>query len=271
MKETQLSYCGQQVHEHDPDRFMLSMFAPPDVREALWALFAFNYEVAKTREVVSETQLGLIRLQWWREAIAAVYGKETERGVPEHEVVQPLAKAIEAYDLPQDLFDTLIYAREFDLEDVLPANLEGTMHYADFTATPLIKLAVKICGGDYEAEPCAGVATNYALVGLIRATAIFAKQRRCYLPQDLMTEHGVMVNQLYELKPQAGLSGVVRTLSDLFVCGVETDVSFLKASQALAEIYMKQIRRLKYDALHPKMELPPAFKALRLAAAVKLG
>lgn len=260
-----LSYCGQVVRDYDPDRFLLSMFAPPRAREDLWALFAFNHEIAKTREVVSETQLGLIRLQWWRDAIAAVY----EGGaVPEHEIMTALADVIQRHDLPRDQFDMLIYAREFDLEDVLPSGLEGTLHYADFTSTPLMKLALKICGEDEAVEPVQVVAVNYALAGLLRAVAAHARQRRCYLPQDLMDKHGVFLNQLYDLKPQAGLADVVKIVADEIVTDVKPQSRFLKASQALSEIYLRKIKGLGCDALHPKAQLPPAFKALRLLMAV---
>ena len=266
-----LSYCGQLVQEHDPDRFLLSMFAPAERREALWALFAFNHEIAKTREVVTETQLGLIRLQWWRDAIAALYGDETERGVPEHEVVGALVVAIMDHDLPREHFDALIYAREFDLEDVLPGNLEGTINYADFTATPLMKLAVQICGGDAEVEPVQPVAVNYALAGILRAVRTHAMQRRCYLPQDLVSKHGVKLNQLYELKPQDGLSAITQSVADEFTAGVKTDIAFLKASQALAGIYIRQIKRLGGDVFHSKMQVQPAFKAFRLLLGVRFG
>jgi len=91
---SKMSYCGALVQSQDPDRFLLAQFAPFERREVLYALFAFNHEIAKTREVVSETQLGLIRLQWWREAIEGVYNGE----VLEHEVVKALANAIQMYD-----------------------------------------------------------------------------------------------------------------------------------------------------------------------------
>ena len=261
MDQSALSYCGQIVREHDPDRFLLSHFAPADRREALWALFAFNHEVAKTREVVSETQLGLIRLQWWREAIAAIY---KEGDAPEHEVVQALAEAIVAYDLPREAFDTLIYAREFDLEDVLPAHMEGVLHYADLTSSPILQLAVKIAGGDEKIEPIAAVGTNYALAGILRASVAFARQRRCYLPQDLMEEYNVSVNKLFELKVQDGLKEVVRLVADEFVDGVKCDSRFLKAHQKLAELYIGQLERRDYDVFDGRLILPPAFKALRL-------
>src|ERR1041385_2992054 len=56
---------------HDRDRYQTALFAPADRREALFALYAFNYEIARVREIVSEPMLGQIRLQWWREVTAA--------------------------------------------------------------------------------------------------------------------------------------------------------------------------------------------------------
>jgi phytoene synthase len=54
------------VRRHDPDRFLTSLFAPPAQRDALLTLYAFNHELARAREVISEPPLALIRLQWWR-------------------------------------------------------------------------------------------------------------------------------------------------------------------------------------------------------------
>jgi 15-cis-phytoene synthase len=60
------------VRRHDPDRFLTSLFAPPEKRDALLTLYAFNHELARAREAVSEPPLALIRLQWWREVVEAV-------------------------------------------------------------------------------------------------------------------------------------------------------------------------------------------------------
>lgn len=261
MNNAGLSYCGQVVKEQDPDRFLISMFMPGETREALWALFAFNYEIAKTREVVTETQLGLIRLQWWREAIEEIYkGGE----IKEHEVLMALAKAIEQYDLPQEPFENLIYAREFDLEDVLPGNLDGLLNYAHFTTTPLLQLALKVLGSGAEAELLQPVAVNYALSGLLRAVLFHAKQRRCYLPQDLMDTNKVKVSQLYELKPQEGLVEVIRSVSDEIVPNIQTEHKFLALSQKLAEMYAGQLKKIQHDIFDPKALISPPFKEFRL-------
>ncbi|MGB0719202.1 MAG: squalene/phytoene synthase family protein [Bdellovibrionales bacterium] len=267
-----ISYCGELVRNQDPDRFLLSQFAPLDRRAALWALFAFHYEIAKTRDVVSETRLGLIRLQWWRDAVAAIYDPPLPRGygvtsggaVPEHAVVQALADVIKVYDLPREWFDTLIYAREFDLEDVLPADLEGVLHYADFTGTPLLKAAVRVVGGAEEVEPVQVVASNYALAGILRSVPYLAARRRCLLPQDAMTRHGVYTNQLYEGKSSGDLPAVVRAVADAFVWDVKPENRSLSKFQCLAQMTMRQLRSCDYDVFHPRMRIDPPFKALRL-------
>lgn len=263
-----LPYCAQVVKDHDPDRFLLSLLSPESGREALWALFAFNYEIAKTREVVSDTQLGLIRLQWWRDAITAIY----ERGsVPEHDIVQALAKAIDAHDLPQESFETLIYAREFDLEDTLPAHLEGTLNYADFTSAPLMRLALIACGDEPDLEPVQPVAVNYALVGLLRAVLFHASQRRCYLPQDLLEQAGIQAHDLYENRNLARLPDVIGAVASEFVGGIESDSRFLSLSQKLAEMYWLQLRRAGFDVFSSRLRVPPPFKALKLALLALFG
>ncbi len=256
-----LSYCGELLRSVDADRFLLSMFAPADRREALWALFAFHYEVAKTREVVSETMLGQIRLQWWRDALAGIYdGGE----IPEHEVVQPLAAAIAEYDLPRAEFEALIHAREFDLEDVLPTHLEGLLIYLEHTNVPLLNLALRVLGVDPATELVQSVAINYALVGILRAVPYHARQRRCYLPSDLLEKHGVRVSQIYEMKPENGIVEVVREIAAAFTDGLQVECKFLRKGNVLAGLYMKQIERCGDDPFSPVLARPPTFKALRI-------
>jgi phytoene synthase len=141
------------VKDHDPDRYFLSLFAPREHRPALWTLFALNYEIAKTREVVNETRLGLIRLQWWRDEIARLYDGGASDA---HEILMALRQVIDKYGLPKELFDTLIYGREFDLEDVLPETLEGTMTYIEHTNMPLTDLVRSILTPPHLASPRRG-------------------------------------------------------------------------------------------------------------------
>src|SRR6266446_5867273 len=86
-----LSPVAALVQRHDHDRFQTVLFAPAARREALFALYAFNYEIARVRESVSQPMLGQIRLEWWRENIAAAFKGSPVR---HHVVVEPLTAAI---------------------------------------------------------------------------------------------------------------------------------------------------------------------------------
>ena len=261
MQKTKISYCGDYLRTHDPDKFLISLLVPADKREGLWALFAFNHEISKTRDVVSEITLGLIRLQWWRDAIAAIYGGDH---VPAHEVLKPLAQAIKRYDLPQAHFDKLIYAREFDLEDVLPGNIEGLLNYADFTTTPLLQLAVQITDKDYNAEDMKPVAVNFALAGILRRTAFYAHQDRVLLPEDLMQKYSLTKLSLFEDNNRKNLKSLVKeAVAHKYPLSKSNNV-ILKACNALSDIYFKHLKSLDYDVMSPVLHREPPFKALRL-------
>jgi NADH dehydrogenase [ubiquinone] 1 alpha subcomplex assembly factor 6 len=125
-----LSPVALLVRRHDRDRFQTALFAPAAEREALFALYAFNYEIARVRESVSEPMLGQIRLQWWREAIDAVYGAATPR---RHEVVEALGVVVRARALSRNHFARLIDSRERDLDDAPPKTLAALEEYAEGT------------------------------------------------------------------------------------------------------------------------------------------
>lgn len=252
------------VRKHDPDRFLLSLFMKPGVREAAWALYAFNYEIARTREVVTETRLGLIRLQWWRDALAALY-----EGKPplKHQVLEPLAAAIKEYDLPREPFDNLLYAREFDLEDRPPASLDGMANYADFTSTPLVRLALRIDGESAADDAAKAAGTAYALTGLLRAVPLHLRQRRCYLPEDLLHKAETNPHMLYDgkglekLKPVvAGVAGLARRNLAL----IPRKPGHLRLLKKMSEMHLAQIEKADFNLFDPLLHHQPPLFALRL-------
>lgn len=253
------------VRKHDYDRFLLSLMVSSRHRAALWALFAFNYEIAKTREVVSETTIGLIRLQWWRDAIKEIYdGGKVRR----HEVVDELVKAIREYDLPREDFDNLIYAREFDLEGVAPANLEGFINYCDYTTTPLMHLISKVTGESVHESILKRESIRNAATGLIRAIPYMRSQRRVMLPQDILAKNNLSPEKLCDFNKFEKLPDVVKETLD----GINQfrydhsplKTRFFKALKKMNDLYQGQIESLSYDAFTPALGVPPRFMALRL-------
>ncbi len=269
LEMVQISYCGQGVRTGDPDRFLLSLFAPPDAREALWALFAFHLEIAKTRDVVTDTRLGLIRLQWWRDAVDRIYASGGPvAGGTDHPVLTPLCLAIGQYGLSQADFTAMLYAREFDLEDVLPAQTAGFLTYIDATQTPLLRLAFRICGGDPDEGPDGAVvpalARLYGIAGMLRAVPFMARRGRCLLPAEVLQACGQDLDALYAGKPAPRLPEAIAQVAGLAPKRPQCDNRFLRAVGKMADIGLAQIRRVGYDVFHPRLRGPVPFQALRV-------
>ena len=68
--QTHFEHCAALVREADRDRYLATLFAPAEHRDALFALYAFNVEIARVRELAREPLPGEIRLQWWREVLS---------------------------------------------------------------------------------------------------------------------------------------------------------------------------------------------------------
>ena len=102
-----LSYCGQEARRLDWERFMCAVFAPPGHREALFALLAFDLELAKTRHVVSEPLLGEIRLQWWQGVIDNIYDApdDVPLGNP---ILEALKMTVIDYRLPRAVVTEIV-------------------------------------------------------------------------------------------------------------------------------------------------------------------
>ena len=185
-----LSPVGALARAADYDRYLSALFAPAARREALFALIAFNHEIARIPEAVSEPMLGRIRLQWWRETLEAIHaGRPTRR----HEVALPLAAAIAAYGLDSASFDRLLDAREADLEPEAPPDLAALERYAAAAGGALTALMLQASGTDSGPALKAGeqVGTAWALIGTLRAAPRLAAQGRVMLPADLLAEAGI--------------------------------------------------------------------------------
>src|ERR671910_400047 len=64
------AYCASLVRGSDFERYAATLFVPPEPRRALLALFAFNIEIARIRDQISQPLAGEIRLQWWSDLLA---------------------------------------------------------------------------------------------------------------------------------------------------------------------------------------------------------
>ena len=167
------------LRRRDPDRFLTALFAPPHRRDALFALYAFNYELARARAVVSEPPLALIRLQWWREVVEG----EPRR----HEVASPLSAALAAGVLDPARLLPVIEAWETEAYD----DFETTDEWRAWLLRGAGGLAVAAAAalGAPAPDLFRRFGAAYGVAGLLRTSGALAAQGRCPLPRDLLARH----------------------------------------------------------------------------------
>src|SRR5271154_2683593 len=204
------AYCAELVRKTDRDRFLASLFAPAELRGALAALYAFNIEVARVRDVAREALPGEIRLQWWSDVLAGERGGEASA----NPVATALLTTIGRHRLAVDKLNDLIAARRFDLYDEPMATIADLETYAAKTASALIALAAQILGADaaVAAEP-AGIA--YGITGLIRAFPLHAARHQLYVPSELLERHGIAAHDILAGQSSGGLNAALADLRSL--------------------------------------------------------
>jgi 15-cis-phytoene synthase len=186
------AYCAELVRTADRDRFIASLFAPADRRGDLHALYAFNVEVSRVRDVVHEALPGEIRLQWWSEVV----GRQRDDEASANPVAAALLTAIDRHDLPTEPLSDLIEAHRLDLYEDPPATLGDLENYARRTASSLIAVAARLLAGvdaGTAGDP-AGVASG--IVDILRTLPREAARGRIHLPAELLERHGVALSDI---------------------------------------------------------------------------
>jgi phytoene synthase len=268
-----LSYCAEQVRRFDNDRFICSLFAPPDEREALAAIHAYNLEVARIREIAREPLLGHMRLQWWRDAMDPIYAGQP----PRHQIAVAVAEAVSRFGLSRGHFDRLLDARALDLDDAAPQTLAALIEYADATSATLAALSLEILGeaGEAPRKAARDVGIAWALTGILRAVPFHAQARRVYLPAELNREAGLDVALMFERGPTAGLPSVVATISGKAreflrsARGYRAEVS-KKALPALfpatlAEFYLRRLSKSGFNPFDTRIQAAGPSRLFRVA------
>jgi len=266
MSETPADQCGRDLRRLDPDRWLTALFAPDALRPGLFALYAFNAEIARARESVSQPMIGQIRLQWWREAWEGIAAGKPRQ----HPVI--LALHEHCRDLDQSVVMALIDARERDMEDARFADLAALTDYARATSVPLMKLALQQLNAQANGAVVDAAGTAYALTGILRAAPHLLAQQRVLLPLDLLAAQGLTPEAAYQTEAGTALRPVFTQIA------TEAEIQLNRARQqktvraalpallpaTLAGLALKALRRNSHDPVAAEMAITPLKRQMAL-------
>jgi phytoene synthase len=182
------AYCADLVRTHDFARYAATLFLPAPSRRPVLALYAFNVELSRIRDHITQPLPGEVRLQWWRDLIES----EARGSAEANPVAAELLTAIAQHDLPREQLSRFVDARVFDLYDDAMPSLEAFERYCDDTASRLFALTARILGETSEevahVAHHAGIAQG--LADVIAALPLHASRGQLYLPEDVLKQSG---------------------------------------------------------------------------------
>ena len=269
-------YCRDLVRTSDRDRYLASLFAPDDKRPLLFALYAFNAEVARIRDVVSEPMAGEIRLQWWRDTVESIY----DGTVPDHPVAQELSRAVEAGGFDRRGLVNLIEARAFDLYDDPMPSLDTLEGYLGETSSAVIQMAGMILAGPdaaHAADAAGHAGVAYGMTGLMRAVPVHRARGQCFVPADILEKHDLTpahilsgnrneaVRLVFREMRREAQSHLTRARDHLGTVPGSALPAFLPVS--LLDLYLKRLARPNHDPLTTVVQIQQMRRQVRLLMA----
>jgi phytoene/squalene synthetase len=185
------------------DRYLAALLAPVQARPALLTIAAFAGEVGRVPASVSDPMIGAIRLQWWRDAVAAM--ADPALLATGHPIADALGSAVRAHALPLALLTGYIDATEAGLAADPPDSDEALTAHLMATEGALFELALHILGGTAavdRARPLAAAAQAYGLTRLLIELPAYTREGRTLIPAPMLAAAGISAADLYGGQPE---------------------------------------------------------------------
>jgi phytoene synthase len=256
-------YCADLVRQADRDRWLAALFAPVEHRDALFALYAFNIEIARVRDLAREPMPGEIRLQWWREVLSGERQGEGEA----NPVSAALLDALNRYRFVAAPLLELIDAHTFDLYDEPMGTVDSLELYSIRTQSPLLAMAAGMLNRgtalpeNFTLDASIAAATMKVLLDLPKN----ASRRQLYVPLDVLEKHKVDIEDVFAGQATPALRDALADMRSLVRAHLAKAGETLSAappqimpaflSLAIIEPILKRMDRPDYD---PFRFTPPA-------------
>jgi len=255
------AFCAGEVRAHDFGQYASALFTAPAQRRALLALYAFQGEVARVRDHISQPLPGEIRLQWWSDTLAG----SDHGGVEGNPVAAELLAAVTAFGLPVAELERVIEAHRFDLYDDAMPSMEALEAYLHETTSTLFAQAAQVGGGEAPETLAHHAGLAVGLVRVIGLLPVHAARRQLYLPQQLLDLNGVDRADVFAGKTTSQLRTVLAYLRrearghcDLALQALATVPQPVRAAFLPLALTSRALRQMEKDEADPFHPQPPS-------------
>ena len=189
-----LAYTHWLATHHYENFHVVSFLLPKRLHQDFYNVYAFCRWSDDLGDEIGDTQESLRLLAWWRRELHALY-----EGRAAHPVFVALQGTVARHKLPREPFDDLITAFEQDQTVTRYRNLEELFQYCKYSANPVGRLVLGLCGYQDAARQALSDATCTALqlANFWQDVIVDLEKDRVYLPLDMLEKHGFAVENLF--------------------------------------------------------------------------
>ncbi|KAI0761935.1 isoprenoid synthase domain-containing protein [Trametes elegans] len=267
-----LAYCRDLVRKRDYESYLIGSFYPRHTQGAFFALRAFYVELASVQDTVSNSMIGKMRMQFWRDAIKSI----ADGRPPRHPIALALHDASQRANLPTYHLRRIIDARDAELHTPTHLTLESLTAHAESTTSTFLYLLLSLL--DLSSSSTFSHAASHLGVAqsihvLLRALPYHTSKGRMVIPAEITANHGVRQEDVFrtggnahgisdavfefatvandnlltarEMFKQSGGDGgkVPRVAMPVFLYGIPT------------RDYLGRLEAVNFDAFHPSLQL----------------
>jgi len=219
--EESLDYTRWLATHHYENFQVVSFLLPKRLHQDFYNVYAFCRWADDLGDETGNTQESLRLLKWWRGELHSMFA-----GSATHPVFVALQGTAAQYQLPQSLFDDLITAFEQDQTVTRYRNFEELFHYCRYSANPVGRLVLGLCGyRDAERQALSdATCTALQLANFWQDVIVDLEKDRVYLPLDILEKHGYTVEALFQRRFdgnfRAAMKEAVGVARELFLKGL---------------------------------------------------
>ncbi|KAM8967886.1 NADH dehydrogenase (ubiquinone) complex I, assembly factor 6 [Pelodytes ibericus] len=255
-------HCAELVRARDYEGFLCTLLLPPGSRNAVFALRAFNVELSQVKDSVSQRNLGLMRMQFWRDAVQDIYNETP----PHHPVALELSEAVQRHKLTKRWLTRIIDEREKNLDDRAYRSIKDLETYAENTQSSLLYLTLEALGvKDIHADHAAShIGKAQGIVTCLRAVPYHSSRRQVFLPVDICILHGASQEDFIRGRQEKNVKDVIFDIASQAHIHLEHARSFKRKVQGKAipafnitvalDSYLKKLRNADFNIFHPSLQ-----------------
>jgi squalene synthase HpnC len=207
-----LQYTRWLATHHYENFQVVSFLLPKRLHQDFYNVYSFCRWADDLGDEIGDTQESLKLLAWWRGELQAMY-----RGEARHPVFVALRDTAARHQLRIEPFDDLITAFEQDQTVTRYRDFAQLFEYCRFSANPVGRLVLGLCGyRDSERyELSDATCTALQLANFWQDVIVDLQKDRVYLPLDVLGRHGYPVEDLFARRFDARFAGAMREAVDV--------------------------------------------------------